>query len=69
MLLVQPVDLWEFPMEKAVNTSQLLYLSPVSSVIAFCACMSTSKGITDQGERGLMVTSYFEKAAGEAFAS
>lgn len=69
MLLVQPIHLWEFPMEVAVNTDQLLCLSAVSSVIAFCACMSASKGMTDQGKRRLMVTSYFEKAAGGDFAS
>lgn len=56
-------------MEVAVNTDQLLCLSAVSSVIAFCACMSASKGMTDQGKRRLMVTSYFEKAAGGDFAS
>lgn len=56
-------------MEMAVNTDQLLHLCAVSSVIAFSACVSNSKGMTDQGKRRLMVTSYFEKAAGEDFAS
>lgn len=65
MLLVQPIHLWEFPMEMTVNTDQLLHLSAVSSVIAFCACVSSSMGMFDQGKRRLMVTSNVKRQQGK----
>ena len=69
ILLVQPVHLWEFSMEITIDMYEFLSLIPVSvsSVIAFYTCTSTRKGITDQGERRLMVTQCFVRAGGKAF--